>query len=149
MRPLSADKNKKNKNTPSPEERTCPEYTSGAGERLTIYHNPRCSKSREACSILENKGVEFDTVEYLKTPLDQKQIKALLKLLRVKAEEIVRKSEPIYIENFADKKLTETQWIKILAQNPILIERPIIVKGNKAIIGRPTEKVLELIKKRG
>lgn len=135
---------KKNPNKtllPSSEERD--------GERFLIYHNTRCSKSREACSILESKGIEFETVEYLKTPLNQKQIKALLKLLGLKAEEIVRKSEPLYIENFADKKFTEAQWIKILAQNPILIERPIIVKGNKAIVGRPPEKVLKLIKKRG
>ncbi len=115
--------------------------------KYTIYHNTRCSKSREACSILEERGIAFETVEYLKTPLNQKQIKELLKLLGINAQEIVRKSEPLYTENYANKKFTEAQWIKILAANPILIERPIIVKDNKAIIGRPSEKVLELIKK--
>ncbi len=115
--------------------------------KYIIYHNTRCSKSREACSILEEKGIAFETVEYLKTPLNQKQIKELLKLLGLKAQEIVRKSEPLYVQNYANKKITDAQWIKILAANPILIERPIIVKGNKAIIGRPPEKVLELIKK--
>ncbi len=125
--------------SPSPEER--------AEERFIVYHNTRCSKSREACSILEGKGIAFETVEYLKTPLDQKQIKELLKLLGAKAQDIVRKSEPLYIENYAAEKLTEAQWIKVLAQNPILIERPIVVKGNKAIVGRPPEKVLNLIKK--
>lgn len=111
-----------------------------------IYHNTRCSKSREACSILQEKGIEFETIEYLKTPPTQKEIKELLKMLGMKAQDIVRKGEPLYKEKFADKKLSESEWIKALAENPILIERPIIVKGNKAIIGRPPEKVLELIK---
>lgn len=113
---------------------------------LKIYHNTRCSKSREVCSILEKKKVKVEVVEYLKTPPTQKEIKELLRMLGMKAEEIVRKGEPIYIEKFANKKLTETQWIKALAENPILIERPIIVKGDKAIIGRPPEKVLEFLK---
>ncbi|MES2140971.1 MAG: arsenate reductase (glutaredoxin) [Bacteroidota bacterium] len=113
---------------------------------ITIYHNTRCSKSREACSILEDKGVEFETIEYLKTPPTPKEIKGLLKMLGMKAQDIVRKGEPLYKEKFADKKLSESEWIKALAENPILIERPIIVKGNKAIIGRPPEKVLELLK---
>jgi len=111
-----------------------------------IYHNTRCSKSREACSILEDKGVELVTIEYLKTPPTQKEIKGLLKMLGMKAQDIVRKGEPLFKEKFADKKLSESEWIKALAENPILIERPIIVKGNKAVIGRPPEKVLELLK---
>jgi arsenate reductase len=114
-------------------------------EPVTVYHNTRCSKSREACSILEEEGIKFETIEYLKTPPTQAKIKELLKMLGIKAEALVRKSEPLFKEKFAAKKLTETQWIKVLADNPILIERPIIVKGNKAIIGRPPEKVLELI----
>jgi arsenate reductase len=113
---------------------------------LKIYHNTRCSKSREACSILQDKGVEFETIEYLKTPPTQKEIKGLLKMLDMKAQDIVRKGEPLYKEKFADKKLSESEWVKALVENPILIERPIIVKGNKAIIGRPPEKVLELLK---
>lgn len=115
------------------------------GERYTIYHNNRCSKSREACSILQKKGIAFETVEYLKTPLNQKQLKDLLLMLDIPAEALVRKSEPIYKEQFANKKLTNTEWIKALAENPVLIERPILVKGNKAVIGRPIEKVIEFI----
>ncbi len=114
-------------------------------KKITIYHNTRCSKSREACSILDNKNVKFETIEYLKTPPSQTKIKELLKMLGSKAEGIVRKSEPLFKEKFAGKKLTEAQWIKALSENPILIERPIIVKGNKAIIGRPPEKILELL----
>ena len=119
---------------------------------LKIYHNARCSKSRDVCSILEKKKVKTEIVEYLKAPPTQKEIKGLLKMLGMKAEELVRKGELLYKEKFdrkdsfgAAKKLTEAQWIKILSENPILIERPIIVKGNKAIIGRPPKKVLEFI----
>ncbi len=113
---------------------------------IKIYHNVRCSKSREACSIIADKGIKAEVVEYLKTPPTQKEIKDLLGLLKLKAEEIVRKGEEIYKTKYKGKTFTETQWIKILAENPILIERPIIVNGKKAVIGRPTEKVLEILK---
>jgi len=112
---------------------------------ITIYHNTRCSKSREACSLLEKKKIKAEVIEYLKTPPSQKQIKELLKMLGIKAEELVRKKEPLFEEKFANKKFTEAQWIKLMAENPILIERPIIVKGKKAVIGRPPEKILELL----
>jgi arsenate reductase len=112
---------------------------------IKIYHNTRCSKSRDVCTILENKKVKTEIIEYLKTPPTQKEIKQLLKMLGMKAEEIVRKGETIYKEKFAAKKLTEAQWVKALTDNPILIERPIIVNGKKAIIGRPPEKVLEIL----
>jgi len=84
-------------------------------------------------------------MEYLKTPPSQKEIKDLLKMLKMKAEDVVRKSEPLFKEKFASKKLSEVQWIKVLADNPVLIERPIIIKGNKAVIGRPPEKVLSIL----
>ena len=113
---------------------------------ITIYHKPNCSTSRKAYGFLKEKGVEFETIEYLKTPPTQKEIKALLEMLGMKAEDIVRKKETLFKESFAGKKLTEAQWVKALSENPILIERPIIVKGNKAIIGRPPEKVLEFLK---
>ncbi len=112
---------------------------------LKVYHNTRCSKSREACSILQEENIPFETIEYLKTPPSQNEIKTLLKMLGMKAEDIVRKGEPLYKEKFTGKKNSETEWIKILSENPILIERPIIVKGNKAVIGRSPEKVLELL----
>lgn len=113
---------------------------------IKIYHNVRCSKSREACSIIADKGIKAEVVEYLKTPPTQKEIKDLLGLLKLKAEEIVRKGEEIYKTKYKGKTFTEAQWIKILAENPILIERPIIVNGKKAVIGRPPEKVLEILK---
>ncbi len=114
-------------------------------ETVKIYHNTRCSKSRQACSILEEQKVKVEIIEYLKTPLTEKGIKNLLQMLGMKAEELVRKGEPLFKEKFANKKLTEKEWIKALAENPILIERPIIVKGNKAIVGRPPEKVLAFL----
>jgi arsenate reductase (glutaredoxin) len=112
---------------------------------LTIYHNVRCSKSRDVCTLLEKKKVKTTVIEYLKTPPTQKQLKELLKMLGMKASELVRKNEPLFKEKYEGKKLTEAQWLKALAENPILIERPIIVKGDKAVIGRPPEKVLELL----
>jgi arsenate reductase len=112
---------------------------------ITIYHNTRCSKSRDVCTLLTKKKVKTEVIEYLKTPPTQKEIKELLKMLGLKASELVRTNEPLYKEKFEGKKITETQWLKILSENPILIQRPIIVKGNKAIIGRPAEKVLEIL----
>lgn len=114
-------------------------------EEITIYHKPNCIKSREAYDILKKQSKSFTTIEYLKTPPTQKQLKELLQMLGIKAEELVRKKESLYKENYADKKLTEAQWIKVLAENPILIERPVVVRGNKAVIGRPIEKVIELL----
>jgi len=115
-------------------------------ETITIYHNSRCSKSRCALELIEKKKIKPEIVEYLKTPPSEKQIKELLKMLDLKAEQVVRKGENLYKEKYKDKKITETEWIKILAKNPILIERPIVIKGNKAIIARPPELVTELLK---
>jgi arsenate reductase (glutaredoxin) len=112
---------------------------------LKIYHNTRCSKSRDVCALLQKKKLKTEVVEYLKTPPSPKEIKELLTMLGMKASELVRRNEPLFKEKYEGKKITETQWLKILSENPILIERPIIVKGNRAVIGRPTEKVLELL----
>lgn len=112
---------------------------------VKIYHNVRCSKSRAACSILHERGIETIIIDYLKTPPDEDEIKNLLLMLKMKAEDLVRKGETLYKENYKNAQFSEAEWIKILAENPILIERPIIVNGNKAVIGRSEEKVLELI----
>ncbi len=112
--------------------------------KLIIYHNPKCSKSREACSLVKTEGREFEIREYLKNPLSEAEIIDLLKKLRMKAEELVRKKEPLYKDNYAGKKVSEKEWVSILARNPILIERPVIVLGNKAVIGRPTSTIEKL-----
>ena len=113
-------------------------------EKLIIYHNPRCSKSRETCALIDSKKVEVEVVEYLKTPPTEKELKNILKKLGVKAEYIVRKKEVLFSQKFSKKKYSASEWIKILSKNPILIERPIIVKGNKAVIGRPPENINQL-----
>jgi len=112
---------------------------------MKIYHNNRCSKSRDSYNLLKEKGIEFETIEYLKTPLTKKEITELLSQLNIPAAELIRKGEAAYKENFKGKELTESQWIDAMVKFPKLIERPIIVKGNKAVIGRPIEKVIELL----
>lgn len=112
---------------------------------LKIYHNSRCSKSRGACQILNENHIDTEIIEYLHTPPTQYEIIQLLEKLNMKAFDIVRKGEDTYKSNFAGKEFSESEWIQILAEHPILIERPIIVKGDKAVIGRSPEKILELI----
>jgi arsenate reductase len=114
---------------------------------MIIYHNPRCSKSREAISILEKNKCQFEVREYLKEAPSVIELKELLQKLGCKAIDIVRKSESLYKENFADKKLTDLQWIKVLSKNPLLNERPIVIDGERAVIGRPVTLVLDLVKK--
>lgn len=112
--------------------------------KIIFYHNPRCRKSRCALEILQKKKIDFRVIEYLKTPPSEKELNAILRILGMKAEEIIRKKEPLFKEKFQNKKISDTEWIKILAKNPILIERPIVVKGKKAVIGRPPENILKL-----
>jgi len=111
----------------------------------TIYHNPRCTKSRATLALLNERGIEPKVVEYLQTPPTAKELKGIVAKLGIKPEELVRKGEDVYKEKFAGKTLTDAQWIQALAANPILIERPIVVRGEKAVIGRPPENVLALL----
>lgn len=113
---------------------------------MIIYHNQRCSKSREALSLLEKSKRDFEIREYLKEALSKKEIKELIQNIGCTAIELVRKSESLYKEKYANKKLTESQWVKVLSENPILIERPIVKDGDKAVIGRPIELVIQLLK---
>lgn len=112
---------------------------------MKIYHNPRCSKSRSALQLLEEKGADVEIVKYLEDTPSKEELKDLLKKLDKKAEEIVRKGEKDYKENFKGKELSDEEWIEAFIQYPKLIERPIFVKGDKAVVGRPPENVLELI----
>ena len=111
---------------------------------MKIYHNPKCSKSRQTLAIVQDKIAAFEIIEYLKNPLSTEEITVLLSQLNIKPIELVRKQEKIWKENYKGKELTDTKIIKIMAENPKLIERPIVVKNNKAIIGRPPENVLSL-----
>jgi len=114
-------------------------------EAITIYHNPRCGKSRGALAILGEHGIEPVIVEYLKNPPTRDELHAILKKLRMRPEQIVRKGENVYQDNFASKTLSDEEWLDALAKYPVLIERPIVVKGNRAVIGRPPENVLTLL----
>lgn len=113
---------------------------------MEIYHNSRCSKSRCTLDIINEKGEDVTIIEYLKTPLDKNKIKELLEKLKMPASDLIRKGEADFKENYKGKTLTESEWIDAMVKFPKLIERPIVVKGNKAVIGRPPEKVLELMK---
>ena len=112
----------------------------------TIYHNPRCRKSRETLELMNKHKVEPEIVLYLDKVPTQKALKEIVQKLGIKAEQLVRKSEKIYKELYKGKDLSEKEWIKAMVTHPKLIERPIVIKGNKAVLGRPPENVLELIK---
>jgi len=108
---------------------------------MKVYHNPRCSKSRCAIAYLEEQNQTFEVVEYLKESLTEPEIKELLKKLDMNAEDLIRKGEPAFKENFKGKQLSENEWIRAMVEYPKLIERPIVVKGEKAIIARPLENI--------
>lgn len=112
---------------------------------VVIYHNARCSKSRSACELVAGQGVDATIVEYLKTPPSKEELRALLQKLGMKPGEIVRRGEEVFKENYAGKTLDDEQWLEALVAHPILIERPIVVRGDKAVIGRPPERVIELL----
>ena len=114
--------------------------------KVTIYHNPRCSKSRQTLALLEENGIEPDIVEYLNSPPDQSRLSEILSRLKLTARDIMRKNEAIYREKDLDNPaLTEEQLIEAMVQNPILIERPIVLANGKAAIGRPPENVLKIL----
>ena len=112
---------------------------------VVIYHNARCSKSRSACEIVAGRGIEARIVEYLKTPPSRDELCAVLQKLGIKASELVRRGEEEYKQHYAGRTLTEDEWLDAMAEHPILIERPIVVRGDRAVVGRPPEKVLELL----
>ena len=118
--------------------------TAGKPE-ITLYHNPRCSKSRAALALLQERGITPRIVEYLKTPLDARALGTLLGQLGMQPAELLRTGEPVYKSDYAGKSLGAAGWIEAMASHPILMERPIAVRGDKAVVGRPPEKVLELL----
>jgi arsenate reductase len=117
-------------------------------KKIQILYNPRCSKCREALSLLEGESCEIEIVEYLKESLTKKELKNILAKLGLKAADLVRKKEDLYLKKFKDKKFTNEEWIQILLENPILIERPVVIDGYTAIIGRPPELVIELLNRK-
>lgn len=112
---------------------------------MIIWHNPKCSKSREALRLLEEKGAKFEVVRYLEETPSRDEIAALLKMLGISARELMRTKEELYRELGLANVEDEEQLIDALAQHPRLIERPILIEGNRALIGRPVEKVVEFL----
>jgi arsenate reductase len=112
---------------------------------ITIYHNPRCSKSRQTLALLESRGLSPRIVEYLATPLSTAELTAIIAKLGIRAEQLVRKGEEIYKRTYAGRSMTDAEWVEAMVENPILIERPIVVADSRAVFGRPPERVLELL----
>jgi arsenate reductase len=119
----------------------------GKNPMITIWHNNRCSKSRTSLQFLEEYNEEIAIFEYLKTPPTKEQIRDVIQKLNISAIELVRKNEELYKTSFKDKNLSEEEWVEIFSMHPVLIERPIVIKGNHAVIGRPIEKVKVLLQK--
>lgn len=113
---------------------------------IKIYHNPRCSKSRQTLQLLQEKGIEPEVVLYLENPPSKTALKKILKSLGMKARDLMRKKEAEYKENnLADDSLKEDELITAMIAHPKLIERPIVVNGDKAAVGRPPENVLDIV----
>ena len=112
---------------------------------MKIYHNPRCSKSRQTLNLIKDKGVEVEIIEYLNKTPSEKELSDIINLLGIKPEKLIRKGETDYKVNFKGKALSDSEWISAMIKYPKLIERPIVISGNKAILGRPPENVLDLL----
>lgn len=112
---------------------------------IKIYHNNRCSKSRLGLEILKNSGKEFEIINYLEAIPTKNELREIITLLRIKPMELVRKNESVWKEKFKNKSFTDDEIIDIMVKNPKLIERPIVINGKKAVIGRPTENILKII----
>ncbi len=112
---------------------------------IKIYHNNRCSKSRMGLQLLEESGKKFEIINYLEQIPSKETLKNIINLLEIKPIELVRKNEAIWKEQFKGKDLSDNEIINAMIANPKLIERPIVINGTKAIIGRPTEKISEIL----
>lgn len=115
---------------------------------VTIYHNPRCSKSRQALQLLEAAGATHEVVKYLEAPLDAKGLDSLLTKLGLEPQDVMRTGEDTYKElGLKNKAMSREEGIQVLVDHPILLERPIVVKGDRAVVARPPERVQELLQK--
>ena len=112
---------------------------------ITIYHNPRCGKSRDCLAFLETSDKKFEIIKYLETPLSFNELKEIIRKLSINPIELIRKNETIWKENFKGKEVTDSEIIQAMVDYPILMERPIVVYNDKAIIARPLEKIKEII----
>jgi arsenate reductase (glutaredoxin) len=112
---------------------------------LRIYHNPKCKKSREGLKYLKDKGIPIEVINYINDGIAEQELKDVLKKLNLKPEAIVRTQEDLYKKELKGKNFTDIEWIKILSENPRLIQRPIVVARHKAVIAEPPDKIEELL----
>ena len=112
---------------------------------IKVLHNPRCSKSRCALDFLKSRDIAFEVIEYLDNPLSKEEMNTVLKKLHLRAEQWVRKNEEEYKTHFKGKTLTDDEWIDAMLKFPKLIERPVVIIGEKAVIARPDERILEIL----
>jgi len=112
---------------------------------LTIYHNPKCKKSREGLKYLQTKGIALEVVNYINNGISEQELKDIIKKLNLGPSDIVRKQEDLYRKELKGKNFTDIEWIRILVENPKLIQRPIVVARYKAVIAQPPDKVEELL----
>ena len=113
---------------------------------MKIYHNPRCRKSREGLQLLESSHLDFEIIDYLKNPPSEKELRDILTMLGFKPIQLVRKNESIWKENYKNRELIDDEIVKAMCDNPKLIERPIVIKGSQAVLGRPSDNILVLLK---
>lgn len=120
-------------------------FVATKNQQMKIYHNNRCSKSRQGLCIIEASGKDFEVINYLDNPPSEKELKEILKMLDFKPIELVRKNEQIWKDNYKGRALSDAEIIKAMSENPKLIERPIVVSGDKAVLGRPPENINDLL----
>jgi arsenate reductase len=117
----------------------------GGGDTLTIYHNPACTKSRQTLALIQASGIKPRIVEYLKKPPSEAELAAIVHKLGIAPMELVRTNESVFREKYQDRILDDQQWIRALVTDPILLQRPIVVRGDDAVIGRPPENAKRLL----
>ena len=115
--------------------------------KYNIYHNPRCRKSREALQLLEEKNIKFKVINYLEELFDKQSLEKILDVIGKKPSEALRKNEEIWKKQFSSKKIGEKEILKLMIKYPKLIERPIVIRGNKGVIARPLENLMDFIDK--
>ncbi len=112
---------------------------------IVIYHNPNCSKSRESLEILETSKEDIQIIKYLDETLKTEKLNKIIKLLKIRPIDLIRQNETIWKENFRDLEFTDEELIEVMVEYPQLIERPIVINGDKAVIGRPPTKILDIL----
>ena len=112
---------------------------------MKIYHNPRCSKSRQGLAILNESGKDFEIIDYLKNPISFAELEDIIEKLGIPPIELIRKNEAIWKQEFKGKDMTDRELIEAMCDHPKLIERPIVIEGEKAVVGRPPEKIRDLV----